>query len=113
VHELSLAISILQIVESAARKEHFARVRSLRLSAPTLAGVEVGALRFALQSLQPDTLLAGAELVVDEPPSQATCLDCDQCHEIQALQEPCPHCGGMRWRVSDDAVLRVVDLLVD
>ncbi len=113
MHEMSLAANILQIVETAARKEAFTRVRSLRLSVPALAGVEVGALRFALQSLAPGTLLAGAELVVDEPLSRARCLDCGQDIEIAAHDEACPCCGGYRLRPSDGAALRVVDLLVE
>lgn len=113
MHEMSLAGSILQIVESAARKDAFTRVRSLCLSVPALAGVEVGALRFALQSIAPDTVLAGAELMVDEPLSPARCLDCGSDIEVSARDEPCPRCGGYRWRASDGAGLRVVDLLVE
>lgn len=112
MHEMSLAASILQIVETAARKEAFTRVRSLRLSVPALAGVEIGALRFALQSLAPDTVLAGADVVVEEPSSQARCLDCAQDIEITAHDEACPRCGSDRWRLSDGAGLRVVDLVV-
>lgn len=113
MHEMSLAGSILQIVESAARRESFSRVRSLHLSVPALAGVEVRALRFALQSLAPDSVLAGAELVVDEPLSRARCLDCGSDIEVAAHDEACPRCSGYRWRSSDGAGLRVVDLLVE
>ena len=113
MHELSLAASILQIVEAAARKDDFVRVRSLHLSVPALAGVEVGALRFALQSLAPHTLLAGAEVVVDEPLSQALCLDCKCDIEVAAHDQACPRCGGHCWQVTVGAELRVVDLLVE
>lgn len=113
MHELSLAGSILQIVEGAARREAFARVRCLHLSVPALAGVEPEALRFALRSLAPQTLLDGAELVLDEPPSLALCGDCGGHIEVSSHDQPCPRCGGHGWTLSADAGLRVVDLLVE
>ena len=58
MHEASLAGGVLQLVEDAARREGFTRLISLRLEAGELAGVDVRALRFALESLAPGTLLA-------------------------------------------------------
>ena len=113
MHELSLAGSIVQIVEDAARQDGFARVRSLRLAVPRLAGVEVSALRFALRSLAPRTLLDGAEFRIDEPPSRAQCLDCGRAIEVSAHGEACPRCGGHAWQLDGDAGLRVVYLLVE
>ncbi len=113
MHELSLAVSILQIVESAAQRDAFSHVRRLHLSVPVLAGVEVSALRFALQSLAPRTLLEGAELQVDEPASPARCLACGEVAPIADRDADCPRCGMCEWQLSGDAGLRVVDLLVE
>ena len=57
MHELSLADGILQVVEDAAAREAFARVLQLRLEVGKLAGVELQALRFALEAIAPGTLL--------------------------------------------------------
>jgi hydrogenase nickel incorporation protein HypA/HybF len=113
MHELSLAGSVLQIVEAASARDTFSRVRSLHLSVPALAGVEIDALRFALNSLAPQTVLEGAEVTIDEPPSKARCLDCEATIEITAHDEPCPLCRGYRWQCSSDREIRVVDLLVE
>lgn len=112
MHEMSLAGGILQLVEESARREAFSRVRQLRLCAPALAGVEVSALRFALEALAPGTLLEGAEVDIDEPPGQAWCLDCSLGVEIGARGEPCPHCGGWQLQVTGGFELRVVELIV-
>ena len=113
MHELSLAVNVLQIVESAAARESFSRVRSLHLSVPVLAGVEIEAFRFALQSLAPQTVLEGATFIIEEPPSRGHCLDCDRAIDISAHEDPCPLCGGYRWRSASDRGIRVVDLLVE
>ncbi len=113
MHELSLAGGILQLVEDAARRERFSRVKLLRLEAGALSGVEVRALRFALDAITPGTCLAQARIEIDEPPGQAWCLGCNQSVPIQSRLDACPHCGGVRLQATGGTELRVVDLLVD
>jgi hydrogenase nickel incorporation protein HypA/HybF len=74
MHEMSLAGGILKVVDDAASREPFARVQRLTLAAGALAGVEVRALRFALEAMAPGTRLEGAEIVIHEPPGQAWCM---------------------------------------
>ena len=57
MHEASLAGGVLQLVEDTARREGFSRLLELRLEAGQLSGVDLRALRFALDSLAPGTLL--------------------------------------------------------
>jgi hydrogenase nickel incorporation protein HypA/HybF len=74
VHELSLAAEILRLVQDAAARERFQRVAMLRLEAGALAGVEVGALRFALDAVAPGTCLEGASIDIEEPPGRGVLL---------------------------------------
>jgi len=113
MHELSLAGSVLQIVESAAARDVFKRVRSLHLSVPALAGVEIAAFRFALQSLASHTVLDGADIIIDEPATRARCDDCDTDIHVVHFEDACELCGGYRWQCSNDRAIRVVDLLVE
>ena len=102
MHEMSLAGGILQVVEDAAAREHFKRVSRLTLEAGPLAGVEVHALRFALEALQPGTLLEGATIEIDEPPATAWCMACSCSVAIASRADPCPHCGG--WQLTPTGV---------
>jgi hydrogenase nickel incorporation protein HypA/HybF len=113
MHELSLAGGIVRLVEDAALRERFQRVRVLRLEAGALSGVEVRALRFALDAITPGTCLAGAQIDIDEPPGTAWCMGCQQSVSILTRLDPCPHCGGHRLQPTGGTELRVVDLLVD
>ncbi len=113
MHELSLAGGILQVVEDAARRERFSRVTLLRLEAGALSGVEIRALRFALESMVPGTCLAQARIEIDEPPGQAWCLGCNQSVPIRSRLDACPRCGGVRLQPTGGTELRVVDLMVD
>ena len=82
MHELSLAGGIVRLVEDAAERERFCRVSLLRLEAGALSGVEVRALRFALEASVSGTCLEGAEILIDEPPGPAWCLGCGRSVEI-------------------------------
>lgn len=113
MHEASLAGGVLQLVEDTARREGFARLLSLRLEAGQLAGVDVRALRFALESLAPGTLLDGAQIQIDETPGQAWCLPCGQSVTIAQRGDACPVCGGYQLQPTGGMELRVVDMNVE
>lgn len=112
MHELSLADGILRMVEASAAREHFTRVALLRLEAGALAGVEVPALRFALDAIRGGTCLEGARIEIDAPPGRAWCAHCSAEVLIDSRADPCPQCGGYPVHVLGGTMLRVVDLLV-
>ena len=112
MHELSLAGGVVRLVEDAAEREGFRRVSQLRLEAGALSGVEVRALRFALDASIPGTCLEGAEILIDEPPGAAWCLRCCGTVEITSRADACPRCGGFQLQPIGGTELRVVDLLV-
>ncbi len=113
MHELSLAGGVLQIVEQAAAREGFCRVRRLVVEAGALSGVEVRALRFALESLAPGSCLQGSQIEIEEPPGQAWCQSCSQSVPLAARGEACPHCGSHRLQPTGGTELRVRELLVE
>lgn len=112
MHELSLAGGVLKVVEDAAAREPFARVLKLHLEVGKLVGVELRALRFALEAIAPGTLLEGAELEIDEPPGRAWCMGCSAVVEIAQRGDPCPACGAHWLAPQGGDELRVVDLQV-
>lgn len=112
MHEASLAGGVLQLVEDTARREGFARLLELRLEAGQLSGVDIRALRFALESLAPGTLLEGARIEIDEPPGQAWCMACAQTVAIAQRGDACPVCSGYQLQPTGGMELRVVDMRV-
>jgi hydrogenase nickel incorporation protein HypA/HybF len=112
MHEMSLAGGILRVVELAHAREPFARVSVLRLQAGALAGVELSALRFALDVISRGTLLDGATIEVDETPGRAFCMGCGESVEIRSRTDDCPRCGSARLKPTGGTELKVVDLVV-
>lgn len=112
MHEASLAGGVLQLVEDTAAREGFQRLLALRLEAGQLAGVDVRALRFALEALAPGTLLEGAAIEIEEPPGQAWCLGCSQTVALARRGDACPACGSFHLQPSTGTELRVLDMRV-
>ena len=112
MHEMSLAGGILRMVEEAAAREHFRRVSRLTLEAGALAGVEVRALRFALEAMTPGTILDGAAIDIDQPAGTAWCMACCDSVDIIARTDPCPHCGGWQLTPTGGTELKVRELIV-
>ena len=112
MHEVSLAGGILQVVEQTRARDPFERVTHLRLQAGALAGVDLSALRFALESLAPGTLLEGAEIEIDEQPGTAWCLQCGTSVPIFARLDLCPLCESAQLQPTGGMDLKVVDMRV-
>lgn len=113
MHEASLAGSILQLLEDALHGQPEARVRAVRIEVGQLAGVEIAALRFALQALSPGTCLADARLQIDEPEGRAWCMDCGDTVPLARRGDPCPRCGGYRLAPTGGTALRVIEFWVE
>ena len=114
MHEMSLTVSIMDIIFDYARNNHFTKVNTVKLSFGRLSGIEPMALEFAFEVLSKDTLAQGAKLEYDIAPIIITCLDCEMDSEVEEFPSQCRFCN------SQDAVLkagtqelRIVELDVD
>ena len=109
MHEMSLAMSVLQIVEDAARPYLPARVTCVRLEIGALAAVEPDALRFCFDAATRGSLAEGAALEIEQAPGRGLCLACAGELELGGMVEACPLCGegpvqaigGTQMRVRD------------
>jgi hydrogenase nickel incorporation protein HypA/HybF len=113
MHELSLAGSVLRLVEQAAAREGFRRAQRLVLEAGALSGVEVRALRFALDAVSPGTCLEGCIIHIEEPPGEAWCMACSHSVPLAVRGDACPLCGSWQLQPTGGTELRVRELLVE
>ncbi len=94
MHELSIAESLIEQVETAVRADGAARVTAVRLRIGALAGVDADALRFGFDVATVGTLLEGAALEIDLVPVVVYCPVCDLESELATIQQfRCPRCG--------------------
>ena len=112
MHEMSLAESIVEIVENNARNSGASRVTAVRLEIGQLAGVEIEALRFCFDAVTRGTVAADAVLEIDAPPATALCFDCGDTVEIAHRLDTCPACGSSKLMPQSGDELRVKDIAV-
>lgn len=113
MHEVSLANSIVEIIEELAARERFAKVRTVRVEIGALSHVEPRALEFGFESAASGTIADGAALVFERPNGSAFCTDCAKNVAIASRADACPLCGGHRWTLVGGDELRVIDLEVE
>ena len=113
MHEMSLAESVRQIIEDAAREQGFKRVRTVWLEIGQLACVEQESLRFGFDVVTRGSIAEQARLEIIETAGRGQCVKCLHEIPIATLYEPCPDCGSYEIRVTGGEGMRVKELEVE
>jgi hydrogenase nickel incorporation protein HypA/HybF len=113
MHEMSLAESVLEIAEQAAREKGFRHVRAIRLEIGALAAVDPEAMRFCFAAVIRNSLAEGARLELAVVPGRARCLQCAKEVAVQAVYDLCPECGSHRLEVTGGRQMRVTEMEVE
>ncbi|MGC2197927.1 MAG: hydrogenase maturation nickel metallochaperone HypA [Terriglobales bacterium] len=110
MHELSIAMSIVEMAEEEAER-HGGKVRSVHLKLGALSGVVKAALLSSYEMACQDTPLAGSRLVVEEIPIVVFCTQCQMRRGLTSAQWfYCPECGTLASEVVQGKELEVVAL---
>ena len=110
MHELTLAESMMEIVERAAAQAGVEKVVRVRLSIGALAHVESEALLYCCEVVSRGGVAAGACFEVDRPPGRAQCNACGQDFALDHLALGCPHCAAHNLLVLDGEQMKVVEI---
>ena len=113
MHEMSLAVGILEIIEEAARRQDFQRVKTVEVEIGRLAAVESEAISFCFSAVTRGTLADGARLQIVHVEGQGLCFNCHQTVPLAALYDPCPACGGHPVQATGGTEMRVKELEVE
>ena len=95
MHELSIVEALIDQVEKELdRVGQKGRVLRLELSIGRLSGVNPESVRFAFGLLASGTIVADAEIVIEEPKAVCRCHVCNARTEIDDLVLECPKCAA-------------------
>jgi hydrogenase nickel incorporation protein HypA/HybF len=109
MHEMSITMAMMDAITE---KVGEARVAVVRLEIGRLSGVVVDSIRFCFDLATEGTTLAGARLVVDEPPGQARCRSCGEEFAVDDYIVLCPACDSANVDVRAGRELRIVSVEV-
>jgi hydrogenase nickel incorporation protein HypA/HybF len=113
MHEMSLAESVREIVDEAARSSGARRVVAVRLEIGALAQVEIEAMRFAFDVVKRGSLADTARLEVVETDGTAWCMRCSEQVLIAQRGDACPRCESYQLQVTGGDRMRVMDIEIE
>lgn len=113
MHELSIALNIVDIASAEARKAGASRVIDLNIEVGSLSGVIVEALEFAMEVAVRDTMLSGARVAIHPINAQAKCRQCGAEFDVRDYFEECPECASLDLQITRGQELKLRSLNVE
>ena len=111
MHELSIAMSMVEMATEEAARQGFAQVTALHLRLGQLSGVVKEALLFSWEVACQGTPLAGSQLVIEEVPVVVYCSACQKERTLNSIQKFfCPMCNTPAPEIRQGKELEVVAL---
>ena len=113
MHELSIAESLIEMIEENALTHDFKKVIKVTLEIGVLAGIEKSALLFCFDAAAKNSLAEGAELVIQDKLAKGICQHCHQPIITSSWYEPCRFCGQLRIKIIDGEQMIIKSLQVE
>ncbi len=111
MHEMGIALRIVEIARSAIPKEAADRaVEAVNLKVGKLTAIVPESMRFCFSVVSRDTPLEGAKLNIEEIPVTAVCGDCLAEFTIESADFSCPKCKSPDIRILSGRELTVASI---
>lgn len=109
MHELSIAMSIIDIAREESRARGDAVILAVHVKVGRMSGVVIDALQSAFEIAREETLLADAKLVIEDVPVKVHCPKCDSEQLADSIQSLCCGlCGTISPNITQGCELEVV-----
>jgi hydrogenase nickel incorporation protein HypA/HybF len=113
MHELSMAESVVALVNELAQKNDFKNVQRIRLAVGAMSGVVRESLEFCFSLVVEGTILENAIIEMIDVPLKVRCHDCGETSTAMVDMIVCGACGSFHVQVTDGRDLKVIDLEVE
>jgi hydrogenase nickel insertion protein HypA len=112
MHEASIALSILDIVQSQCEEKGCHSVDSIRVRIGKAAGVLPDSLIFAFDAAKDNTVAKNAHLIVEAVPVGGVCNECKKEFSVDDVQYvfACPLCGSKSFEITSGREMDIVDM---
>jgi hydrogenase nickel incorporation protein HypA/HybF len=113
MHELSIAISVVEMATQHALSASAKSVSQVELDIGELSGVEMESLRFALSVAVKDTILESTQFLINAIHPLFECTSCG-CHYVpDQMPGTCPECGQGNPQLIEGNELQIKSLLIE
>lgn len=113
MHEMSIAMSIVDIAISEAAKADAQTIDEIEIEIGQLAGVMLESLSFCLQAAAKNTLAEPATFTLVTIAGQGHCLACQQDIPINEFPAQCPICQGFGVSITAGTELKIRSISIN
>jgi hydrogenase nickel incorporation protein HypA/HybF len=114
MHELAIAQSIFDVVETKAAECHATHVKGVRLRVGEASGIVTDSLAFCFEMLASfDPVIAGAQLTIDTVPHIARCRHCTKEFPVTNFIAQCPTCEEWSNEIVSGDELQILDMEIE
>jgi len=111
MHETSIALGILDIINDRCIAEGYHAIESVRLRIGRAAGIMPEALLFSFDVAKADTLAEDATLIIESIPLGGVCSECNADFEVkEAYVLSCPECGSTAFKIQRGYEMEIVEM---
>jgi hydrogenase nickel incorporation protein HypA/HybF len=123
MHELSLAVSIIETAIKAAKEHDATKILEINVEIGDLTVVSEDRLRFTLDITSKDTIAEGAKINIERKPGRIRCMKCgyegesnpptedDPIQHLLMSSLKCPKCGDTHTEIIGGRELGVTDII--
>ena len=99
MHEMSIAMEVLKIVNQHLPTGQQVKVTKIRLKIGKLTAVIPDNFKFCMEVIARDTPAEGAQIMIDEVPLKVECKDCGKVSELGEPLFLCPACESTSVKI--------------
>lgn len=112
MHELSLSLNILDLVERSVDKGKVRQVCEVRIEVGLLSGVDAGNLEEMLKMVAATTEYADVRWVMTQKDASGFCEKCGLPFPMTYLWDVCPRCGQRAGKITEGDDVEVASIIV-
>ncbi len=112
MHELSIAINIIENIEDETKKINATSISDLTIEIGRLSGVVMEALEFAMQEAVKGTILQDARIAYNTIDAKAKCNSCGEEYLTEDFFSVCPKCNNPYSDITEGKELRITKIKI-
>jgi len=113
MHEMTIAMNIVDIVCKQANEEKAHKINSVELEIGSLSGIMIDSLKFCFETACKNTIANRAELNINEIEAMAFCKSCEKEFKIESDFSPCPTCKNFNYEMKKGKELSIKSFNID
>lgn len=113
MHEMSIALSIIEAVVAKAEQEKSQKVNEIELEVGKVSGVQPESLKFCFSAAAKNTLVEDADLIIRETESSGACEECGRRFPMHDVYARCDACGSFKTTIISGRELLIKSITLE